>query len=86
MNLISDSRTTHHNQKRTKGFQRAGFLKLRHNFDFFQINSDKLNACVSIIELRGLEVCDIFNCTTIVGAIGKLVKTMLSRLLQIAIS
>ena len=57
---------------------------------FFQINSNKLRllklrARVLIIDLRGLKVYDIFNCTTLVGTIRKLLKMMLSRLLQIAI-
>ena len=51
----------------------------------FQINSDKLRTGVSILDLRGLEFYNIFNGTTIADAVGKILTTMLSRLLQSAI-
>ena len=37
-------------------FGRGGFIKLGYNFIFFQINGDKLKACVVILDLRGLKV------------------------------
>ena len=52
---------------------------------FFQINSDKLRARVAILDLRDLQVYNIFNGTTMVGADGKILKIMPSRLFQIAI-
>ena len=54
---------------------RGGFLKLGHNFYFFQICSDKLRARVAILDLRGPKVYNIF----------KILKFMLSRLFKIAI-
>ena len=35
------------------------------------MSSSKLRARVTIIDFRGLEVYDIFNCITMVGAAGK---------------
>ena len=49
------------------------------------MNSDKLRARVAIIDLRGLEFHNIFNGTTVVGAVGQILKIMLSILLQSAI-
>ena len=63
---------------------RGGFLKLGHNF-FFQISSNNLRARVAILDLRGLQVYNIFNGTTMVGAVGKILKIMIARLFQIAI-
>ena len=52
------------------------FSEARAQFSFFfQISSDK----------RGLKVYNIFNGTTMVGAVGKILKIMLARLFQIAI-
>ena len=48
----------------------------------FQVSSDKLKARVASLDLRGLKVYNIFNGTTMVGALGKI---MLSRMFQIAI-
>ena len=53
---------------------------------FFQIISDKLRDHVVILNLRGLKGCNNFNGTTMVGAVGKILKIMLARLFQIAIS
>ena len=47
---------------------------------FFQISSDKLRARVPILDLRGLQVYNIFNDTTMVGAVGKILKIMIARL------
>ena len=51
----------------------------------FQVSSDKLRALVAILDLRGLKVYNIFNGTTMVGAVEKILKIMLSRLFQTAI-
>ena len=51
----------------------------------FQVSSDKLRARVVSLDLRGLKVYNIFNGTTMVGAVGKILRIMLSRLFQIAI-
>ena len=48
------------------------------------VNDDKLRARVSIIYLRGFKIYHIFNHATMVGAVGKNFKIMLSRLFQIA--
>ena len=62
------------------------FSKARAQFlFFFQISSDKLRALVAILDLRGLKVYNIFNGTTMVGAVEKILKIMLSRLFQTAI-
>ena len=61
------------------------FLELGHNFYFIQININKLRANVAILDLRGLKVYNIFNGTIMVGAVGKILKIVLSRLFQIAI-
>ena len=62
------------------------FSEARAQFSFFfQIISDKLRARVVILNLRGLKGCNIFNSTTMVGAVGKILKIMLARLFQIAI-
>ena len=52
---------------------------------FFFMNRDKLRARVAIQDLWGLKFYNVFNGTTIVGAVGEILKIMLSRLLQIAI-
>ena len=39
-----------------------------------------------MLDLRGLKVYNIFNGTTMVGAVEKILKIMLSRLFKIAIS
>ena len=51
----------------------------------FQISSDKLRGRVAVVDLRGLKVYNIFNGTTMVGAVEKILKIMLSRLFQTAI-
>ena len=51
----------------------------------FQVSSDKLRARVASLDLRGLKVYNIFNGTTMVGAVEKILKIMLSRMFQIAI-
>ena len=48
----------------------------------FQVSSDKLRARVASLDLRGLKVYNIFNGTTMVGAVEKILKIMLSRLFQ----
>ena len=67
------------------GQGRGGFPKLRHTFYFFQISSNKLRARVAILDLRQLKVYIVFNGTTMVGAVVKILKIMLARLSQIAI-
>ena len=52
---------------------------------FFQISSDKIRDRVAILYLRGLKVCNIFYGTPMVGAVGKILKTLIARLFQIAI-
>ena len=64
---------------------RGGFLKLGHNFYLFQVSSDKLRVLVEILDLRGLKVYNIFNGTTMVGVVEKILKIVLSRLFQTAI-
>ena len=42
-------------------------------FIFFQINSDKLRAPVVILDLRELKFYNIFNDTTVIGAVEDIV-------------
>ena len=64
--------------------RRGDFLRLGHSFLFFFMNRDKLRARVAIQDLWGLKFYNVFNGTTIVGAVGEILKIMLSRLLQSA--
>ena len=61
------------------------FFEARAQFLFFKVSSDKLRARVASLNLRGLKGCNIFNGTTMVGAIGKILKIMIARLFQITI-
>ena len=68
-----------------KVFIRQGrFSEARAQFLFFQISSNKLKAGVAILDLRRLHVYNIFNGTTMVGAVGNILKIMIARLFQIA--
>ena len=60
-------------------------MTLGHNICFFQVCSDKLRARVAMLDLRRLKVYNIFNGTTMVGAVGKILKSMPSRSFQITI-
>ena len=41
---------------------------------FFQICSDKLRNRVAMLDLKGLKVYNIFDGTTMAGAVGKILK------------
>ena len=58
------------------------FSEARAQFLFFLKSSDKLRACVAVLDLRGLQV---YNISTMVGAVGKILKIMIARLFKTTI-